>query len=772
MLYDDSEQIEVRHVISLAHHDVSVYGGGNTVPEGELWIKRNSICLSRRMDSITNLRRTPPPFYLFSENCSEKEDFYFAMLKNQEKIPDSPNCPPTPQHYNVKHIISLVQRLHSSEKHLQTRWINALMGRLFLALYKTPEMEEFLRKKITKKIARAKKPNFITKIVLQKIDPGEGAPLITNPRLKDLTIDGDCCVEADINYSGNFRVEVAATARIDLGSRFKAREVDLVLAVVLKKLTGHVLVRFKPPPSNRIWVSFETVPDMEMSIEPIVSSRQITYGIILRAIESRIREVVAETLVQPFWDDITFLDTTSQQFRGGIWERDTSNTPFKTDIPVNQEEEIEGVNSAPAESLHVLKDKDDRTMSMPALPDSPPPVLKSRKSTKSASPHAPPGDAGVSSGVEKTNHGDPPRALRSQTFSVAANPVVTADNVKVDHAIGGTKKKENKDATSAIMEISSRSQPNSPARDPVGSPTNDLPSIPARVQSGSISSNGSTDDISGPKRSPSLITTTSAPSSSDPRFGSQSSLNTEETKHSNTPDTLTRTNTSSSNSSAERRQAMAALGTATTAAKKWGLNVLGRGNQSSKGADTAERPGTPNYPIGRGRPLPPPGTPLPPPERSSLKSAPISMPKRKPLPPPLVPERAHEETARPVPKPPLPARRNAKKYAPQGEEEESTKDELLVVEAPQDSNPTSPTRDQDAEFAEQMEMETDEPIETPKESSSDVSAHNDEVASAPSFERTSISPEDGPKLPSWVSAEEEEARSRSIWVHETESQHS
>ncbi|KAK2757347.1 hypothetical protein FQN54_004861 [Arachnomyces sp. PD_36] len=777
MLYDDSEQLEVRHVISLAHHDVSVYGGGNTVPEGELWIKRNAICLTRRMDSIADLRTTPPPFYLFSENCSEKEDFYFAMLKNQEKIPDSPNCPPTSQHYNVNHIISLVQRLHSSEKHLQTRWINAMMGRLFLAVYKTPEMEDFLRKKITKKISRVKKPNFITQIGLQKIDPGEGAPLLTNPRLKDLTIDGDCCVETDINYSGNFRVEVAATARIDLGSRFKAREVDLVLAVVLKKLTGHVLVRFKPPPSNRIWVSFETMPNMEMAIEPIVSSRQITYGIILRAIESRIREVVAETLVQPFWDDVPFLDTTSQQFRGGIWERDTSTTPPKTVIPDEQEEEIEGdgtaATAATAESLDILKDKDDRTMSMPILPDSPQPALKSRKNNKSASPHAAPSDFGASSGIERSNTADPPRALRSQTFSVAANPVVTADNVKVDHAIWGTKKKENKDATSAIMEISNRSNQNSPARTPVGSPTNDLPSIPPRAQSGSISSNGSTEDFSARQRSPSLMTATSAPlpSSSGPKFGSRGSLNTEDNKHHSPAETLSRTSTSTSTTSTEKRQAMAALGTATAAAKKWGLNVLGRGDQSVKGSDTAERPGV-NQPMGRGRPLPPPGTPLPPPERSSFKSAPISITKRKPLPPPLLPERdeGEERKSRPVPKPPLPARRKTKTQEPQ---EESFKDELFVVEAPQDSNPTSPAHDQDAEFVEQMEIDDDhDPTETPKESSSETSSRSRELVSPANFERTSSSPEDGPKLPSWVSAEEEEARSRSLWVHETENQHS
>merc|ERR1711939_830070 len=50
MLFDDDEQLEVRHVVSLAHHKVSIYSGGDETPEGELFIKRNALCLSRRTD--------------------------------------------------------------------------------------------------------------------------------------------------------------------------------------------------------------------------------------------------------------------------------------------------------------------------------------------------------------------------------------------------------------------------------------------------------------------------------------------------------------------------------------------------------------------------------------------------------------------------------------------------------------------------------------------------------------------------------------------------
>jgi hypothetical protein len=41
MLYDTEDQLEVRHHISLAHYRTDIYAGGERIPEGELWIKRN-----------------------------------------------------------------------------------------------------------------------------------------------------------------------------------------------------------------------------------------------------------------------------------------------------------------------------------------------------------------------------------------------------------------------------------------------------------------------------------------------------------------------------------------------------------------------------------------------------------------------------------------------------------------------------------------------------------------------------------------------------------
>lgn len=691
MLYDDANQVEVRYVISLAHHDVSVHGGEGDIPEAELWLKRNAICLSRRLDSLGDLGGPTPPFYLFSESLSEKEDFYFAMLQNQTKLWSSADRPPKQQDFNVKHIVSLVQRLHSSEEQLQTRWINAFFGRLFLALYQTPELEEFVRSKIAKKISRVNKPNFISKIGLQKIDMGEGAPFITNPRLKDLTVDGNCCVEMDLQYAGNFRLEISATVRIDLGPRFKAREVDIVLAVVLKKLEGHLLVRFKPPPSNRLWMSFETMPRMVMDIQPIVSSKQITYSLILRTIESKIREVVAESIVLPFWDDAPFLDTMGQAFRGGIWQRDMPEPDVQMEIPDESGEPPSTPKSVRGDSVEVLKVKDDRTMSMPVLSESNPAKIKARKPLKeSVSDLQPKHSGGTSTGIERSDSTPLPRSIRSQTFSNAADPVVTADNA--NKVASQTNPDDQSSATSAMIEISNRSPPTSPNRTPSNSP----PTAGIMMPEGALHSRGSSiaesidsvgfvnDTVITNPSSARLENMSSFSGPRSSRGSSTTSISSEKPRRRSTIETLTKS--FQPPTSDDKASGNMTIGSATAAAKKWGMSVFGKGDAPHDQDPSRAHRDTPDQPIGRGHPHPPPGAPLPRPDKYALKRNPGNLPKRKPL---MVapPYSEWSKTAdhRPVPPPPLPRRKPIPPHL-----RTDNADEVLVVEAPLDSGPDSP----------------------------------------------------------------------------------
>lgn len=547
MLYDDSEQLEVRHVISLAHYDVDIYGGGEQIPEGELWIKRNCIRLRQRSQSASPPDDTLPdakPFFLFSDNCSEKEDFYHAILQSQDQRTDAPK----PLKFDTPDLVRLVQQLHASEEYLHTRWINAIVGRVFLAMYKTEQVEQYIWNKITKKISRVPKPALISKINLQKIDMGTLPPFITNPKLRELTVDGDLTVEADVSYKGNFRVEISAIARIELGSRFKAREVTLVLATTLKKLEGHILVRMKPPPSNRLWMTFETAPKMELSLEPIVSSRQITYGVILRAIESRLREVVSETLVLPNWDDIPFKDTEDNPFRGGIWTNDAKKEHDTVDLDTIIEPEVPVVDNDDTE----INESDAELRSPAPTEKSIPASFSSTDSTEIKSPRP---------SVK-------PKAMRSGSFTSAATPIVNVDSSNVSATRSEHHRERQDDAASAMKTIS-MSQPTSPSATPVRSPAH--PS--------SISDSRRSTSPAGFDTNPDRPTLK--------QRDSQTSLSSQHEKDAaKHPSSASLPRNFASN---ERRQLFnQSINSATAAAKKWFAN-----RQGGSGANTPTTPSSP-----------------------------------------------------------------------------------------------------------------------------------------------------------------------------------
>jgi hypothetical protein len=701
MLYDDIQQLEVRYVISLDYHDVDIYSGSEEeLPEGELWVKRNAIRLKRKEPQLGD-KGTSLPFFLFGENVSEKEDFYHALLKNQQKNSDEV---PEAEDFDVKYIVGLVQKLHSSEEQLQTRWLNAMIGRLFLAIYKTPELEEFIRAKLMKKISRVKKPNFITKLSLLKIDTGSAGPFITNPRLKDLTVNGDCMAEADVEYTGNFRLEVGATARIDLGKRFGAREVDMVLAVTVKKLQGRALARFKPPPTNRIWVTFEKMPQLDLVVEPVVSSRQITYTIILRAIESRIREVIAESLVLPFWDDIPFLSTRGQKYRGGIWKQEKAGS---TPVEIRSEEpedeaEAGGSGTRTPETIELMK-KDDRnmsTLSMPLMTEGKRSSL-TKKSVSSMNEHL-----GLSG--DKTPPAKPPRVLRSPSFATAVDPKLTANHADNDASRqDGDSTLKRESAATILKDLSTRST-STPTGSQGGSPPVESSMASAmKDRSASITSKGSSESMKAPSRqsTTNLSENTNISQNSRPTTPSAqannsrpSSLN-EDSK----PKTLAQTARSMTNAE-QRKQAIAS---AAAAAQKWsnlGWGVIAKNRQKHSDTQATEQEpkspapdGTPSAPMGRGQPLPPPGMPLPKPQKPTMMSSISNMvPQRKPT----LPKRpdgngsldptAAESSPKPSPKAPtLPDRR--RRHSSRAElSQEDNADDLLVVEAPTESAPASP----------------------------------------------------------------------------------
>jgi hypothetical protein len=714
MLFDDDEQLEVRHVISLAHHDISIYSGGDVTPEGELFIKRNAICLSRKKDGpeIGPDSQLSKPFYLFSENCSAKEDFYFSLLRNQDQTFGSDQISPKPMIFDVKNIIYLVQKLHSSEEHMSTRWLNAMIGRVFLSVYRTKDMETFIREKITKKISRVKRPSFLSGISIRRIDTGESAPYITNPRLKDLTVEGECVVEADMRYNGNCRIEVAATARIDLGSRFKVREVDLVLAVVLRKLEGHILFKVKPPPSNRVWMAFQTMPKMEMTIEPIVSSRQITYTLILRQIENRIKEVIAESIVLPFWDDIPFFNTEHKRWRGGIWEGDDAVvTTMNLETSTAQEGDVDAVDrledpNEPMSDTHPI----EKSQSLPVPETTPQTGLFGRRITGLMSPKL----SASSTSVEmKGSAPHSPRPVRSDSLPESSDTVEETGSAPVETSQRSSSIESLDDNTGSIGRERRR---DSTTRGSSGSPVRPLKAIKANPASSSSSSIDTTDSEKENELTPvaQKRRNTAASSESVGHISNPDSNSNEPSitgalrshtgslprglfaRRENSSNSISITPPANSDGTA-KRNTLAAVTNAAAQARQWGWNAL----QRHKDAKAAESNHVDlNQPMGRGRPLPPPGVPLPFPDKKS-KPSPISLPKQWQLASPLYGDKIkvhassddHHDDKRPPATPSTQKRR-------QRSRDETTDDgeNMLVVAAPAESEPGTPVTEQSSAF--------------------------------------------------------------------------
>lgn len=717
MLFDDEEQLEVRHVISLAHHDISIYSGGDVTPEGELFIKRNALCLSRRQtgsDKPAPDGQVSKPFFLFSENCSAKEDFYFALLRNQEQTFGFDSNPPIPKGFEVKNIISLVQRLHSSEDHVHSRWLNAMLGRIFLAVYRTRDLENFIREKITKKISRVKRPSFLANITIQKIETGEAAPYFTNLKLKDLTVEGECVVEADVRYTGNFRIEVGATAKIDLGTRF-TREVTLLLAVVLKRIEGHVLFKVKAPPSNRVWMSFQTMPKMEMAIEPIVSSRQITYTLILRQIENRIKEVFAETLVQPFWDDVPFFRTEHKTWRGGIFQGDDaveSGEPSGA-APATP-------NAEPEEKLDENEDLLNQTRPMekshtlPVMEQQPASTgFFGRKLGKSANGSA---TSVLTTSIDTKNSASghsTPRSLNIVKNST--DPVVGTETAHADLFKPSSSPPDH--ATNLMASLASRSQDASPMQTPFGSPAKGsslakLPSHSSTSSKGVEDKENANDSDITPVQTGRRNTTSSAesiPHSEDSGSASPARSTTGSLKNqtgslgrsffSRRDTASTISSTDSSAGGDVKRNTLAAFTNVAEQARQGVWNAIRRQKDHIQAGDRSHQVDL-TQPMGRGQPLPPPGTPLPGPTNGSTKLASIPAPKRKPVPTSAaIPEQAlsdaagHDAENQSPPPPPLPQRR--RRGASQ-QQEEDVEQNMLVVAAPDDSQPGTPAAEEQA----------------------------------------------------------------------------
>lgn len=346
-LYSDETQKNLKHAIALENYFVTVWPRG--LRDGQLFTKRTAVCLVKKDDfknddelkgfleilSASNSVFLPKStFYLYGDTTFEKEDWYFALIKATSTVPDastfgrptSPNLFDTAimaktLHYSTADMLELIETINSTEHQLNTKWLNALIGRLFLATYKTDSFKTAFANKIEEKLKKIKTPGFLDQLQIKRTDVGHAAPTFTNPKLKSLSPDGDLEILVDMQYQGRAMIEVATKLLLNIGVGFRQREFDIVVKIVVEKLNGQLLLKIKPQPSNRIWYTFTKMPELGINIEPLFSSRNLSYGIVTSVLQSKLKDAVRAGAVYPFFDDIVFYSTDGEIFRGGIFDK-------------------------------------------------------------------------------------------------------------------------------------------------------------------------------------------------------------------------------------------------------------------------------------------------------------------------------------------------------------------------------------------------------------------------------------------------------------------
>ncbi|KAG0202954.1 hypothetical protein BGX33_009374 [Mortierella sp. NVP41] len=319
-LYESDQQRDCKSVVPMNLYEVKIFP--KNLPDNEVFNKEHPIQIKRKPDApaSTNAQDNgQDEYYIFIHTPVVKEDWYLALLYasklrkpgTKQKIQDKAQFDPEA----IKNHIHII---HSDKHHEHTRWFNSFLGRIFLGVYKTKRIEEIFIQKITRKTLKLKRPSFLGEIKVRSFHVGHSIPYITRTKLHHLALNGELSSEFHLSYRGGVRVEIEVDVGLGLAT-LKPVKVTIVLAVLVKSISGMMTLKIKAPPTNRFWIGFQEPPEMDIVIEPIVADKAIKLSMVLAAIEAKIREAMVEAIVLPNMDDTPFFDSHGT---GGIFEGD------------------------------------------------------------------------------------------------------------------------------------------------------------------------------------------------------------------------------------------------------------------------------------------------------------------------------------------------------------------------------------------------------------------------------------------------------------------
>ncbi|KAJ1838823.1 hypothetical protein LPJ73_006957, partial [Coemansia sp. RSA 2703] len=335
VMYDGERMNECRGVIIMPKYKVCLHhakGAG----EAQVYARKTPIRLVPVDAGEPGLyARQLAEYYVYAERPVDKEDWYFALMwsslagvaeessgdeaeteadaevsaERQERLRRRlrRSCM-VPDRAGIQAIQQTVLQRESHPSATAAvqpdEWLNAVLGRVFLAAYRTEWARQHLLRKMQSKFDRADRPAFLDRIVVTDLSLGDSVPVVTQPRLAAFDSSGQLDVSMFVHYRGGFRLA------LDTAVKLGGLRLSVSLAVVVQGLAGRMLVRFRPAPSNRFWAGFYEMPSIRLSVSPVFMQKQVRYAAVSQAIEKQIYDMVRSTLVLPNLDDTVFFPTT------------------------------------------------------------------------------------------------------------------------------------------------------------------------------------------------------------------------------------------------------------------------------------------------------------------------------------------------------------------------------------------------------------------------------------------------------------------------------
>jgi hypothetical protein len=209
-MYLDDSKIQCDRIIDLSQYNIFLHPKDSK--DVDMYTKFNPICLDPKRAYKDDL----PRLYLYCQTGSEKED-WFVILKRVSKLPEFADEEALAAFYQesepVRNYTAAMEKLIENtigsdskvdltaftdpitdSKNHNTAWLNAIVGRMFVSIHTNPQVKEWLTSRLSRRSVERTEEGFLGDIHIKNLYVGNSLPVLSNPNLLSISVDGDLMV--------------------------------------------------------------------------------------------------------------------------------------------------------------------------------------------------------------------------------------------------------------------------------------------------------------------------------------------------------------------------------------------------------------------------------------------------------------------------------------------------------------------------------------------------------------------------------------------------